>query len=99
MYVSVTAYNERPWEELAAALAHELTHAVQHLEDWGRCDGCSVETEYYAFVAQFYVLQETGRQDILEERYGGLWDPDTGEFDKAALWDWLTDVYSECPEY
>jgi hypothetical protein len=99
VYVSWAQWHALSWAEIAAALAHELTHADQHLEDWTRCEGCSIESEYYAWVAQLYVLQETGRTDILYDDYGALWDEATGDFDKDALWEALEATYTECPAY
>jgi len=96
--VSLDYWNNHSWEEVTSTLGHELTHAVQHMTGNYRC-GCSIEKEYYAWITGFYVLQEMGRMDILEERYSGVYDDYTGEFDGNLLWKRLKEVYNECPEY
>ena len=96
--MSYTYWNDQSWDEVTAALAHELTHAVQHMSGNYRCE-CSIEKEYYAHVAEFYVLQERGRMDILEENYGGIYDEYTGEFSPNNLWEALQKTYTECPDY
>ncbi len=96
--MSYAYWNDHGWEEVTAALAHELTHAVQHMTGNYRC-GCSIEKEYYAHVTEFYVLQEMGRMDILEESYGGIYDEYTGEFNGNNLWEALQKTYTDCPDY
>ena len=94
--VSQKFWNEHSWEEVAMAIGHELTHAVQHMNG-GRC-GCSIEKEYYAYITQFYVLQELDRMDLLEEKYRHVYD-ENGKFDGDKLWAVLKKTYTECPDY
>ncbi len=89
-------YEEVSWEEVAATMAHELTHVVQHVER-GAC-GCTVENEYYAMLSELYVLQETGRMDLLEENWRGAYD-ENGVFSPAKLWDAVDEAYPDCPDY
>jgi hypothetical protein len=96
LYIGLTFWSNASWEEVAATMAHELTHAVQHLEG-GRCY-CSIENEYYAYITEFYVLQETGRMDLLESKWRGAYDED-GRFDGDKLWAAVKDAYPECPDY
>ncbi len=96
LYIGEDFWNEASWEEVAAVIGHELTHAVQHIER-GACY-CSVENEYYAFLTEFYVLQESGRMDLLEEKWRGAYD-ENGSFDPNALWEALQEAYPECPDY
>jgi hypothetical protein len=58
----------------------------------------SNEKGYYAYVTQFYVLQELGRMDLLAEEYRGAYD-ENGKFDEDKLWAALKKTYSECSEY
>ncbi len=96
--MSYAYWNDQSWDEVTAALAHELTHAVQHMSGNYRCE-CSIEKEYYAHVVEFYVLQERGRMDILENKYGGIYDEYTGKFSPNNLWEALRKTYTECPDY
>ena len=96
LFIDQDFWNAVSWEEVAATMAHELTHAVQHIEG-GRCY-CTVENEYYAYVTEFYVLQETGRMDLLETKWRGAYD-DAGYFDSGLLWKAVKDAYPECPDY
>lgn len=95
---SMRYWKQTGWEETTAALAHELVHAFQHKTGDYRC-GCSIEKEYYAWIAQFYVLQEMGRKDIISEKYSSAYDSRTGRFDSDKLWKMLIKLYPECPEY
>ena len=70
--------------------------AIQHIEG-GDC-GCTIENEYYAYVTGFYVLQETGRMDLLESKWRGAYN-DSGQFDSGKLWKAVKEAYPECPEY
>lgn len=96
LYISQSYWNAVTWEEVAATMAHELTHAVQDLVS-DNC-GCTIENEYYAYITAFYVLQETGRMDLLEEKWRGAYNDD-GSFDGDLLWDAVKEAYSECPDY
>ncbi len=95
---SLSYWKRIGWEETTAVLAHELVHAFQHKTGDYRC-GCSIEKEYYAWIAQFYVLQEMGRKDILADKYADAYDSRTGKFDSDRLWALLIRLYPECPEY
>jgi hypothetical protein len=96
LYIRRSFWNDVSWEEVAATMAHELTHAVQDIVG-GRCY-CSIENEYHAYVTSFYVLQETGRMDLLEEKWRGAYDDD-GYFDPDLLWAAVKEAYPECPDY
>lgn len=89
-------WNESTWEELTATLAHELTHALQHLSDQYPCN-CTIDKEFLAFRTQLSVLRDFGREDLLEP-YSGLWQSD-GSLDEAKLWGVIQELYPECPEY
>ena len=96
IYISTDFWNRSSWEEVAAVLGHELTHGVQHMAS-GFC-GCTVENEYYAFITEFYVLQETGRMDLLESKWRGAYSDD-GTFSSNKLWAAVKEAYPECPDY
>jgi len=96
--VSQEAWNEQSWEEVASSIAHELTHAYQHLQTGYRCGGCSIQKEYEAFFVTIYALEELGRWDIVQDKYGSLVD-DEGNIYGDTLWEVLQETYSECPEY
>ena len=83
---------------MAASIAHELTHAHQHLSLRGRCEGCSIEKEYEAFFVTIHALCEMGRLDIAQDNYPGIVD-DQCTINGNALWDWLREVYTDCPDY
>ncbi len=92
-------WNETSWEELAGILAHELTHAYQHYsgdQDY-RCPGCSVNKEFYAFVAQIYTWWMLDRQDLIEAQIPA-WN-ESGRFDNDLLWDAVKKAYGELPDY
>ena len=91
-------WNEDTWVEVAASIAHELTHAYQHLQTGYRCDDCSIQKEYEAWFVTIYALEEMGAWDIIEEDYGALVDSE-GNIDGDLLWDVIKETYSECPEY
>jgi len=96
IYVSPDYWNEASWEEVAGTIAHELTHALQRSANDGTVK-CTIENEYLAFLFEFYTLQETGRTDIIYEKFGNLYAAD-GSFDKNKLWNAVKKVYSDCPE-
>lgn len=91
-------WNEDTWEEVAASIAHELTHAYQHLHTGYRCDDCSIQKEYEAFFVTIYALEELGAWDIVEEDYGAVVDSQ-GNIDGDLLWQVIKETYTECPEY
>lgn len=94
--ISKSHFDEVSWEEVAGTIAHELTHAVQYGSR--KTCGCTIEKEYYAYVTEFYVLQETGRMDILGDKWSGIYDSN-GKFSKSKLWAAIKKAYKECPEY
>lgn len=96
IYISPDYWNEASWEEVAGTIAHELTHALQRSAHDGTVK-CTIENEYLAFLFEFYTLQETGRTDIIYEKFGNLYAAD-GSFDKNMLWNAVKKVYSDCPE-
>ncbi len=96
--VNRQAWNEQSWEEVAASVAHELTHAYQHLQTGYRCDNCSIQKEYEAFFVTIYALEELNAWDIIERDYPGLTSSD-GDIYSDSLWNVLKESYSECPEY
>ncbi|NLV26564.1 MAG: hypothetical protein GXY48_05295 [Methanomicrobiales archaeon] len=96
IYISPDYWNEASWEEVAGTVAHELTHALQRSAYDGTVK-CTIENEYLAFLFEFYTLQETGRTDIIYEKFGNLYAAD-GSFDKNMLWNAVKKVYSDCPE-
>ncbi|NMC11424.1 MAG: hypothetical protein GYA34_00910 [Chloroflexi bacterium] len=98
VYVNRQKWNEDSWEEVAASIAHELTHAYQHLQTGYRCDDCSIQKEYEAFFVTIYALEELGAWDIIEEEYPSVVDSQ-GNIDGDTLWDAIKETYSECPEY
>lgn len=93
-------YNQRTWEQVAASIAHELTHAFQHLSGRGRCEGCSIETEYEAFFVTISAMCEMGRMDLAQEEYGDLVYGNCS-IDKDGLWATIKNSgsYSACPDY
>lgn len=99
VYISWDYWKRKSWEEVSGTLAHELTHAVQHLTSDEKTFGCTVEREYEAYMAEFYVLMETGREDILMDSWSAIYNPKTGKIWKNELWKALKDAYSTCPEY
>jgi len=96
--ISLRFWKESSWEETTAALAHELVHAFQHKSGDYPC-GCTIEKEYYAWIAELFVLQEMGRKDIISEKFSAAYDSRTGQFDSDKLWELLKRVYPNCPEY
>ncbi len=96
--VNRQAWNEQSWEEVAASIAHELTHAYQHLETGYRCDDCSIQKEYEAFFVTIYALEELGAWDIIERDYPGVVSSE-GNIYGDTLWEVIKESYSECPEY
>ncbi len=99
--VSLAAWNELSWEEVASKIAHELWHATQLLEGGYSC-GCTVQKEFEAKTVELYVLRCLGREDILVNKWGGAWDWDDsghGTFDRGKLWRALKEAYSHCDEY
>lgn len=96
--VNRTAWNEQSWEEVAASIAHELTHAYQHLQTGYRCDNCSIQKEYEAFFVTIYALEELGAWDVIERDYPGVVSSD-GDIYSDTLWDVIKESYTECPEY
>ncbi len=98
--VSVEAWNELSWEEVASKIGHELWHATQLLEGGYSCD-CTVQKEVEAKIVELYVLRCLGREDILTTKWAGLWewDGEYGTFDKATLWRALEEAYPECELY
>ncbi len=99
VYISWDFSEKTCWEDVSATIAHELTHAVQHLtSDEGKF-GCTVEREYEAYMAKFYALMETGRTDILIDSWSGVYNPRTGKIWKNELWKALKEAYASCPEY
>ena len=99
VYISWESWRQTSWEEVSATIAHELTHAVQHLTSDEGTFGCTVEREYEAYMAKFYVLMETGRTDILMDSWSAIYNPRTGKIWKNELWKALKEAYSSCPEY
>lgn len=99
VYISWDFWKRKTWEEVSATLAHELAHAVQHLRSDEGTFGCTIEREYEAYMAEFYVLMVTGREDLLMKHWSGVYNPKTGKIWKNELWKALKDAYSECPEY
>ncbi|MCA1916074.1 hypothetical protein [Methanospirillum hungatei] len=99
VYISWDSWKKTSWEEVSATIAHELTHAVQHLTSDEGTFGCTVEREYEAYMAKFYVLMETGRTDILRKNWSAVYNPRTGKIWKNELWKALKEAYSSCPEY
>jgi hypothetical protein len=96
LLVSPSYYETHEWEEIAAMMGHELTHAVQHLVSH-QCYP-SIEKEYYAHITQLYVLQELGRMDLIEDKWRGTYD-EYGRFDGDTLWYVLKDLYPDLPDY
>lgn len=88
-------YEDLSWAELAGTIAHELTHAVWHLDE-GVC-GCTKEKEFYAAVSEITVYNEYGGTDLVEENYPGVFDDD-GDFSLDLLWDFIDELYEECPD-
>lgn len=99
VYISWDFWKRKTWEEVSGTIAHELTHAVQHLTSDEETFGCTIEREYEAYMAEFYVLMETGREDILMKSWSAIYNPKTGKIWKNELWKALQDVYETCPEY
>lgn len=99
VYVSWDFWKIKTWEEVSATLAHELAHAVQHLTSDEGTFGCTVEREYEAYMAEFYVLMVTDREDLLVKHWSGVYNPKTGKIWKNELWNALKDAYNDCPEY
>lgn len=97
VYISPDYWNEASWEEVAGTIAHELTHALQRSAKGGEVE-CTIENEYLAFLFEFYTLQESGRSDIIYDKFGNLYASD-GSFDHNKLWNVVKKVYSDCPEY
>jgi hypothetical protein len=96
--VNRSDYNTMSWEEVAAAIAHELTHAHQHLSGNGRCEGCSIQKEYEAFFVQISALEEMNRLDLAQAQFPGVVD-DYGNIDGDLLWWAIKEVYTDCPDY
>lgn len=95
--VSRSFYNEASTVELAGALAHETTHALQRKR--GMKCGCTIEKEYEAYSVQggFWVL--AGAQDLVTEYVGNdIWDS-SGRFDKGRFWNAIKAIYTNCPDY
>ena len=99
VYISWDFWERKSWEEVSGTIAHELTHAVQHLTSDEETFGCTSEREYEAYMAEFYVLMETGREDILMKSWSAIYNPKTGKIWKNELWKALREAYSTCPEY
>jgi len=99
VYVSRDYWKRKSWEEVSGTIAHELTHAVQHLTSDEDTFGCTIEREYEAYMAEFYVLMVTGREDILMDSWSAVYNPKTGKIWKNELWKALKDTYTTCPEY
>jgi len=99
VYIAWDYWKRKSWEEVSGTLAHELTHAVQHLTSDEKTFGCTIEREYEAYMAEFYVLMETGREDILMDSWSAIYNPKTGKIWKSELWKALKETYSSCPEY
>ena len=94
--ISPDFWKESTWEEVAGTIAHELTHALQR-DAKDKTVKCTVENEYLAFLFEFYALQESGRSDIINKKFGGIFNSD-GSLNKQRLWNAVKKVYSECPE-
>jgi len=92
--VSREYWGRATWDEVAATLAHELTHAEQMLSAGYTCD-CSVEREMQAFSAEMFQLQTRGRKDLLQQNFGYAYDA-KGKFSQTLLWTHLRKVYSGC---
>ncbi|HPP78354.1 hypothetical protein, partial [Methanospirillum sp.] len=99
VYISRDYWKRKSWEEVSGTIAHELTHAVQHLTSEEDSFGCTVEREYEAYMAEFYVLMVTNREDILMHSWSAIYNPRTGKIWKNELWKALREAYSTCPEY
>lgn len=99
VYISWDFWERKTWEEVSGTIAHELTHAVQHLTSDEETFGCTIEREYEAYMAEFYVLMETGREDILMKSWSAIYNPKTGKIWKNELWKALKDAYDTCPDY
>ncbi len=96
--VNRSKYNEQTWEQVAAAIAHELTHAHQHLSGNGRCEGCSIQKEYEAFLVYITALEEMGRLDLAQAEFPNVVD-DYGNIDGDLLWWAIKEIYTDCPDY
>lgn len=99
VYVSWDYWKRKSWEEVSGTIAHELTHAVQHLTSDEDSFGCTIEREYEAYMAEFYVLMITNREDILMNSWSAVYNPRTGKIGKNELWKALKEAYTSCPEY
>lgn len=97
VYVKRSKFNQYSRIEVASTIAHELTHAMQHVEK-GVDMHCSVENEYYAYIVELYVLLDNGRKDLIYHNWSGLFD-DNWKFDSTKLWAALKKAYDSCPEY
>ena len=92
--VSRAHWSGSTWDEVAAALAHELTHAAQMLSADYACD-CSVEREMQAFTAEMFQLQVRGRKDLLQQNFSYAYDA-RGKFSQTLLWLQLRKLYTGC---
>ncbi len=95
--VSNQFFNEASWVELAGALVHETTHAIQRVE--GQPCGCTIAKEYEAYSVQGGFWVKAGRGDLVTAYVGDdIFDP-AGNFDKNKFWDAVKAIYSNCPDY
>lgn len=97
LYIYRTYWNNHSWEEVASVIAHELTHAYQHWTGDYRCPGCSIEAEYFSFVAEMYTLIMLGREDIYFQY--DVFDTN-GKVDPNRIWYKIKQAYGDyCPDY
>jgi len=92
--VSRAYWSRASWDEVAATLAHELTHAAQMLSADYACD-CSHEREMQAFSAEMFQLQTRSRKDLLQQNFSYAYDA-KGKFSQTLLWFHVRKVYSGC---
>jgi hypothetical protein len=92
--VSRARWSQASWDEVAALLAHELTHAAQMLSAGYACD-CSVEKEMQAITTEMFLLQVRGRKDLLQQNFSFAYDS-RGKFSQPLLWAWVRKTDSSC---
>jgi hypothetical protein len=95
--VSNKFFNDSSWVELAGALVHETTHAIQRVQ--GKPCGCTIDKEYEAYSVQGGFWVKAGRGDLVTAYVGDDIFDAAGDFDKNKFWWAIKAIYTNCPDY